>query len=422
VPHAFDSDVVASSPDYHDWRQVELAGSLKTYIAASCAIFLISCMVMLELGQFPSVLDFLVAVTSVARLLQTIHGCPSASRQEFAATYQNIVNEYKSPLAEWRQQNRLTYVVTQVGLLWANCSLITQASAALPSPVLRHRAFLFSYLMLVSKVTSLMDLRIVVYIFCIVIQFGWYIKFHKLVDFMPLPNMVGGGVVTTVGLMSFIHAEKLRRKTYAVLLAEDAAHKSLLARKDAFHRLLSGLFDATCICDMGGIVQADTPHFRQQFGTLIDMPLALIGSDMHSRICLADLVKLAKESGPGQATSRTLKLASGHIEGAVIHAQVLAVLHPAVLPLGKLDGQEEHVRISVQLESNPLKLAKVPPAVHLEDSVDKHSEYETCWGQSNTGNGDDIGSTKMTDSVSPWDSVSNCHRRFSHTKDNEAID
>jgi len=273
---------------------------------------------------------------------------------------------------------------------------------------LRHRSFLFSYLLAGSKLTSLMDLHIVVYTLCIVIQFGWYIKFHQLVDFMPVPNMVFGGVITAMGLVNFIHSEQLRRKTYAILRAEQAARESLVIRKDAYSRLVAGLFDATCTCDMDGIVRADTPHFRQQFGTLVDLPLSLIGSDMHSRKCLSDLVKLAKESGPGKATSRTLQLVSGHIEGAVVHAQVLAILHPAVPPLGKMGGQEEHVRISVQLESNPLKLAQNPPAVH--------------WGQSNTGHGDDIGFTKVTDSVSPWDSVSNCQRRFSETKDKESFD
>ena len=129
---------------------------------------------------------------------------------------------------------------------------------------MQHRFLLTGYLVTLFASnhncivpTKVHQFFIVPFWFC-----SWIIAHYSLLDFTPPPLFSLGLATCALSAYDYSGQHALLFNLRKALNDLDAERKLLLSTQVALYGMLSSLFDASCVCNRGGMIEKYTPQFQ----------------------------------------------------------------------------------------------------------------------------------------------------------------
>eukprot|EP00746_Dinoflagellata_sp_MGD_P061385 gnl/MRDRNA2_/MRDRNA2_25983_c0_seq1.p1 gnl/MRDRNA2_/MRDRNA2_25983_c0~~gnl/MRDRNA2_/MRDRNA2_25983_c0_seq1.p1 ORF type:complete len:371 (+),score=36.47 gnl/MRDRNA2_/MRDRNA2_25983_c0_seq1:128-1114(+) len=217
---------------------------------------------------------------------------------------------------------------------WSMTSILTKVSLCFPTKLSQHRCFLSLFLIVHGSLAPLLNLSSLQHVCCIsaILQY-WWVHFHREVDFLTLPVMLFGCVVSCG--MSFGWARVCQSRSLQTFTAiEELQHIEAQKKHQVkiFNSLLGAIFDATCHvsvpegCGNHCLVKSMSLAFRHFFPTIsVDVPLFVLGVSPSDIKSIMDMVKKAHAFRGQQITKTIVCLTPRQHPDDQIHAQMFAV-------------------------------------------------------------------------------------------------
>ena len=294
-------------------------------------------------------------------------------------------------------------------------------SLSMETELLQHRMYLTSQtvtIVLMSCVVSLPLWHHVLFSFtCIMVP---WIIFHRVVGYWRL-SMICFAIVGCVLVPSccFAWREKLQWQQFHANRQLDCERDILEATQTALRCLLSSLWDASCTCDITGVISSSTPHLNQLLGgggDLADSSLCKLATNEFDSSRLEGFLKgmaspAMQQASTLQCTLRSRCLGSYSVQDTTRRPETYEVaLHGIKLPPGAVFHSNSSSKLSncffIGIKASTLETS-VPDAAcmmrpHVDEdfllqSLDEKPDLAKLLVDTACG---DEGATEVPDSVS----------------------